>query len=87
MTKKLVPTAIEGLLKLGLLQKGKNGNIYSLFSCHTNLENKGFFYINHYKFFSQDVFKSMYKSRIKLLFYILSAKILGTWHSCAVEKL
>jgi hypothetical protein len=87
MTKKLVPAAIEGLLNLGLLRKSEDGKLYNLFSCHTESDNKGFYYINLYKFFSKDIFKSMYKSRIKLLFYLISSKIPGTWHSVAVEKL
>ncbi|PLS18185.1 hypothetical protein CVD28_07800 [Bacillus sp. M6-12] len=40
-----------------------------------------------FKFFDEESFKSMYKSKIKLLFYILSAKIPGTWHSVHAEKL
>jgi|GEM_PF-6165319 len=87
MTKKLVPTAIEGLLNVGLLRKDENGKLYSLFSTNTEPNNKGFYYINIFKFFSKDIFKAMYKSRIKLLFYLIGAKIPGTWHSVSVEKL
>lgn len=87
MTKKLVPSAIEGLLNIGLLRKDENGKLYNLFSTHTEPNNKGFYYVNIFKFFSKDIFKSMYKSRIKLLFYLIGAKIPGTWHSVAVEKL
>lgn len=87
MTKKLVPAAIEGLLNAGLLRRDQDGNLYNLFTCNTSEDKKDFYYINVYKFFGNDIFKTMYKREIKLLFYILTAKIPGTWHSVAVEKL
>lgn len=87
MTKKLVPAAIEGLLNAGFLRKDQEGKLYNLFSCNTDANKKGYYYINLFKFFDKGYFKSMYKSRIKLLYYILSAKIPGTWHSVHAEKL
>ncbi len=87
MTKRLVPAAIDALLNVGLLRQDEDGKLYNLFSYNTDVNKKGFYYINLFKVFDQDIFKSMYNSRIKLLFYILTAKIPGTWHSVSVEKL
>lgn len=87
MTEKLVPAALEGLEKIGWLRKGVGGRYYSMYTCHTTPENKGFYYINQYKLFQKDVFKKMYKRRINLLYYILTAKIPGEWHYVMVEKL
>jgi hypothetical protein len=87
MTPKLVPTAMEGLLKTGWIRKSADGKWYCTYTCHTTPENKGFYYINLYKVFKKDTFKSMYKRRINLLYYILTSKIPGTWHSIAVERL
>ena len=87
MTPKLVPAAIEGLLNIGWIRQGADGKLYSSYTCSTSPESKGFYYINLYKLFQKDVFKKMYKRRINLLYYILTAKVPGTWHFIAVEKL
>lgn len=87
MTPKLVPAAIKGLVDNGWISKGENGQLYSLFTCNTTPENKSFYYINLYKLFRKATFKSMYKRRINLMYYFLTSKIPGTWHSIAVERL
>jgi len=87
MTPKLVPSAIEGLLNIGWIRKGQDGKLYSLYTCNTSPENKAFYYINFFKIFKKEVFKSMYKRRINLMYYILTSKIPGTWHSIAIERL
>ncbi|WP_180954048.1 hypothetical protein [Bacillus sp. M6-12] len=43
MTKKLVPAAIEGLLKAGFLRKDKDGKLYNLISCNIDANKKGFY--------------------------------------------
>lgn len=87
MTPKLVPDAIKGLLNIGWIRQGTAGKLYSTYTCHTTPETKGFYYINLYKLFQKDVFKKMYKRRINLLYYILTSKIPGIFHSIAVERL
>lgn len=87
MTPKLVPAAIESLVKAGWIYTNEDGKMFASYTCNTTPDNKGFYYINLFKVFKKGVFKSMYKRRINLFYYLLTSKIPGTWHSVAAERL
>ncbi|MED1202589.1 hypothetical protein [Heyndrickxia acidicola] len=87
MTPKLVPTALDRLVKVGWIRKTSDGKMFALYTCNTTHENKDFYYINTYKVFKEDAFKKMYKRAISFFYYLLAAKVPGRWHTIAVERL
>lgn len=86
MTPKLVKTAFQRLVTLGWVRK-EGTDYYTTYTTNTNGNRKDYYYINLFKFFQTETFKGMYKREINFLFYILTSKLPGTFHSVEVERL
>lgn len=87
MTSSLIEDALRELQIQDWIYKGEDGFFYSHFHTTSTADNHHFHYINLYKFFQSESFKSMYKRSLNFLYYILTAKLPGTLHTVAIEHL
>lgn len=86
MTPKLVTTSLKRLLELGWIRKD-GADYFTTYTTNTSANRKELYYINLFKFFQTETFKTMYKRDINFLFYILTSKLPGTFHSVEIERL
>lgn len=86
MTPKLVMPTLKRLVNLGWVRK-EGTDFFTNYTTNTSPNRKGHYYINLFKFFQTETFKTMYKRDILFIFYILTSKLPGTFHRVEIERL
>ncbi|WP_121616797.1 hypothetical protein [Virgibacillus halodenitrificans] len=86
MTPKLVESTLERLITFGWIRK-EGTAYYTTYTTNTSPKRKKLYYINLFKFFQTDIFKTMYKRDINFLFYILTTTLPGRFRRVAIERL